>query len=163
VTSCGHVEPGSHRNLTVAGSSTNFPRQPVRVWSDVKHRALFIQNHRSIWEKSKLFLSLTSRGFLYSRHADFTDNKIFRNSTGFYIPYGRFRNLIRHFAVMFLRLQIMALEGVGAYQLMILVHVEERWQNLEKRLLASSYLCLSFPSACSNWAPTGRIFLKLRI
>jgi hypothetical protein len=59
VTSCGHVEPTSHRNLTVAGGSTDFPRrQPFRVWSDVRHRALFIQNHHSIWEKSELFQAL---------------------------------------------------------------------------------------------------------
>ena len=58
VKSCGHIEPSSHRNLTVAGSSTDFPRQPVRVWSGVRHRSLFIQTHRSVWEKSKLFQAL---------------------------------------------------------------------------------------------------------
>ena len=55
---CGHVEPSSHSNLTVAGSITDFPRQPLRVWSGVRHRPLFIQNHRSVWEKSKLFQAL---------------------------------------------------------------------------------------------------------
>jgi hypothetical protein len=63
VTSCGHFEPSSHRNLTVAGSSTDFPRQPVRVWSGVRHSALSIQNHRSIWEKSKLFQALAQESY----------------------------------------------------------------------------------------------------
>ena len=60
---------------------------------------------------------------------------------------------------MFLELQILALQWVDSYQLVILVHVEERSQNFEKRLLVS--LCLSVsPSARSNWSSVGRIFMK---
>ena len=96
----------------------------------------------------------SSREFLYSRHADFTDKiEYFLTAQDFIIPYGRYRHLICHSGAMFLKLQIVALEWVGAYQLMILGHIKERLQNFEKRLLASS--CLSVRLSVRPHGATG--------